>query len=685
MKVDVAIITALKKELDAVLRQHDSWKTVRGKPKSIRLYHVTQNRAGHRIAAVQASSMGQLQAALVASDVLSDCSPKVILLVGIAAGIGKNINLGDVVVSEQLIDYELGKLTDSGEFPRFPVYQSNSALLASLRDFRDSSWTAKVKVPRPDGSFNTLPIVHPPGDVFCGNKVVADSQTITRLLNYFPKAIALEMESVGIASRLAQMGEPPHFAMIKGICDKGDPSKGDNWQEYAAEVAAAYATSFLDSFELIGAGTGFHPKSDHEIEEETAQIIDFVASDPISIQGHQHDLVKQIVKASLREVSDILSGRYQTNLSHGQQFLLRASALFGNASTIYATSLDTVSTFWTNPNNRAEAREYLRHQASSGNAMRLFVFSNSDIAHNYAKVLDWHERSYKNVFVCSMQKYQQILEEICGGCHPDQLINRDFAVLQYANQNIYRNLLAELDEKSLEYKEIDLDHPDEINYRAFIGLFDRYMRIERGQLDESSCVLRWQEGFWNDKERWVEILRKMFDERESDVIHMVAFKIEGKSEEQLREMFAEIKRKILINVPSGSKSMKVKYGIKNVWFGSRKLYEVRDYLHRGRLKMSDSNHNPYILILQFANEEGLQKFYEDREHADLRKKLYESFDSKFRILYEATQEGILASENGKQVAGEFIESMAKQYVSRYDYRNNEMIREMVMTTEPFSF
>lgn len=61
MKVDVAIITALKKELDAVLRQYDSWKTVGGKPKSIRRYHITKNRAGHRIAAVQASSIDLLQ------------------------------------------------------------------------------------------------------------------------------------------------------------------------------------------------------------------------------------------------------------------------------------------------------------------------------------------------------------------------------------------------------------------------------------------------------------------------------------------------------------------------------------------------------------------------------------------------------------------------------------------------
>jgi len=685
MKVDIAIITALQKEQDAILRQYDSWEKIKGNRRSIREYQVTRNRKGHRIAVIQTSSIGQLPAALVASDVITDCSPQMILLVGIAAGIGEEINLGDIVISEQLIDCAPGKLTDSGELNRFRVYRSNAELLATLSNFRDLNWTTKIKVPHPNISSSNLPTVHPPGDIFCGNKIISDSKTIVRLLSHFPKAIALEMESVGIASRLAQIGEPPRFAVIKGICDKGDPFKNDNWQEYAADVAASYATSFIDSLELIGAGTGFYPKSDQEIEQETTQIIEFITSDPVSIQDYQHDLIKQIVKVGLREVSDILSERYQTNLSHGQSFLLRASALFGKASIICAISLDTVSTFWTNPSNRAEAREYLRHQAPDGEAMRLFVFSNADNAHNYAEVLDAHEASYKNVFVCSMQTYQQILESISANCSPEQLRNRDFAVLQYDDKNISKNLFAELDEKSLEYKEIDLDHPSEINYRAFMRLFESYKILRLGQLEENSKVLRWQQGFWRDREKWVEVLKQMFDERESDILHIVAFKIKGKSKEQLREMLAEIKRKILINPQHGISSMKTKYGIENVWFGRRKLFEVRDHMHGGHIKMSSSNINPHILILRFTNQDGLKRFYEDREHADLRRKLYESFDNKFKILYEATQKGDLSSEENRAIAGEFIESMASDYICRYDYHNDEMIREMVMTTKPFSF
>ena len=137
----------------------------------------------------------------------------------------------------------------------------------------------------------------------------------------------------------------------------------------------------------------------------------------------------------------------------------------------------------------------------------------------------------------------------------------------------------------------------------------------------------------------------MFTERESDVFHIVVFKYDPNIESLLRQNLAEIKKKILCNTSSSPATMRNKYGIKDVWFGERKLCEARDYLHKGRLKMSENNGDTFILMLQFNNQDGLQRFYEDKEHADLRKKLYELFDNRFSIMYEATESGLLASEN----------------------------------------
>jgi nucleoside phosphorylase len=632
--------------------------------------------------------MGQLNAAIATSDLIADFSPKAILLVGIAAGIADEVRLGDVVVSDQLIDYEPGKLTPDGTRPNFPVYKSTSSLLAKLEDFHSPDWKVKVRTPRPDGAANLLPAVHF-GDVFSGNKVVADDQAISELKRHFRKAIALEMESVGIAALLNQRESPPHFAMVKAICDRGDAKKDDRWQQYAADAAAAYALAFLDDYELVVGSREFITKSEGDIEREVEHVIEFVAPDLNALQPFEHDLVRQIVAAGIKEVGDVLSGRYQADVGLGRHFLLRAAPLFGKARHIYATSLDSVSTFWTNPDNRAEAVEYLRHQAPAGSARRLFVFSDPDSAHYHAKVLDHHEESYHNVYICSIAEYRTLLATFAAEATVEQLLDRDFAILGY-NEHLESgtHLFAELDAKHLEYQRIQLDVPGAVSYRNMLGVFERLKRVERGDVCSSCRVLRWKQGLWQDREVWAERLKSMFDERTFDAVHMVFFQVpRGHREERLRRRLADIKRDVLRPSAGTRQSMRKRYGVKNVWIGRRMQYphELRDGVYHGKLMTGTESAEPYVLIMHFADENGLMQFYADKEHSVIRQRVYEEIDPRLAEMYAATKEGPLSSDHGKEVAYEFIESLASQRLRRLDYRDDEMITEMVRTVQPYDF
>lgn len=251
MKVDVAIITALDKERDAVLQYgtlHGAqWTKAHGTYRSIRLYHLMKNNAGVRIALVKANEMGPLNAAVVTSDVLLDCSPRIILLVGIAAGHGDDINLGDIIISDQVIDYEFAKIMEGVTQHRWLVYRSSAWLHTRLNSFVDKGWLRSLPH-RPEPPQNVIPTVHQPGNIFSGSKVIADSEVSTQLVGKFGRAIGFEMEPVGVATMIERWGGyVPKFVMIKGVCDKADPIKGDNWHEYAASVAAAYALGFLNS------------------------------------------------------------------------------------------------------------------------------------------------------------------------------------------------------------------------------------------------------------------------------------------------------------------------------------------------------------------------------------------------------------------------------------------------------
>ena len=199
---------------------------------------------GLSVVAARSSGMGQLNAAVLVRDIVGRYRPSKVILVGIAGGIGDKVDLGDIVISDQVVDYELAKVTKGGTSPRWSVHRSDALLRERLVDYRDKSWLKRVKVSRPDGKSGRVPQVHS-GVVLSGNKVIANARTAGALASVWTRAAAIEMEASGIAAALHQAVEVPGFVMVKAICDHVNSKKNDVWQPYAAAVAAAFALSFV--------------------------------------------------------------------------------------------------------------------------------------------------------------------------------------------------------------------------------------------------------------------------------------------------------------------------------------------------------------------------------------------------------------------------------------------------------
>jgi nucleoside phosphorylase len=243
-QVDVALVTALPLELEAILRHGGPWSRVNTSEDSLRTYYRTSTRSGISIVATCALDMGQLNAALATRDIIEAWHPKKVLLVGIAGGLGSNVNLGDIVVSEQIVDYELGKVTRKGVDLRWSVYRSDPMLSDRLRNFRNLNWVRAIAIPRPDHRTEIVPkVVH--NVVLSGNKIIADEKTAGALASVWKRAGAIEMEGAGVAAAVYQMKNGPSFIIIKGICDKADSKKADDWQPYAADAAATFAMCFV--------------------------------------------------------------------------------------------------------------------------------------------------------------------------------------------------------------------------------------------------------------------------------------------------------------------------------------------------------------------------------------------------------------------------------------------------------
>lgn len=274
--VDFLIIAPLKEERDAVLAHLESARRLPPDEQDIRVYYqadvVTQFAGGttgsYRVIVTSPLGMGRVEAATATADAVRRWQPRYLLLVGIAGGDPDEVELGDVLIAEQFVDYELAKRTDEDAQPHSEKYfadPSHQALQNAVRRFNERmryqtfradprlysaaqhlvGWDATVRVARPDpGKPRMLT-----GVVISGDKVQATTDALKPYKADWPKLIGVEMEVAGVAAAAWEVASKPGVLMVRGVSDLADAKKDSArvklWRSYACDVAAAFTVSFL--------------------------------------------------------------------------------------------------------------------------------------------------------------------------------------------------------------------------------------------------------------------------------------------------------------------------------------------------------------------------------------------------------------------------------------------------------
>lgn len=253
---NVVLITALAKERDAVLKKLNNPTESTTRNRIVHYAHVESKTPDtpHHLALLCLNDMGNTSSAIAATQALDIWNPDQIILVGIAAG--RQVTdqyLGDVIVAEQIVNYELGKQERHGVDRRYQVYRPGKKVLDAARSLQPKDWALSVQTLRPDGtSGRTVPRVHF-GVVASGEKVVKDPDLVRELADDWVQLIGLEMEGAGVAAAAYARGSNAGVLLVKGVCDWADPHKNDAWQAYAADAAATFVLSTLHSLSVIPA------------------------------------------------------------------------------------------------------------------------------------------------------------------------------------------------------------------------------------------------------------------------------------------------------------------------------------------------------------------------------------------------------------------------------------------------
>jgi adenosylhomocysteine nucleosidase len=255
-RADIGVVTVLSEEtraLVAALRAAGS-VSVRTHKDGSWCHEAAVSANGRRlnVVATQAADRGQRPAVLAFQRLQRYHAPVIVALVGIAGGVHPSVQLGDVVVAQEVIYYDLRKETAGRTFRRGQARPVPITVRHAINHFFSSNGEPyRASFTDPDGVTRRGSVL--PGLVASGEAVVADAGSDVRhyVQSFNDKTLALETEAGGVAEAFYEMAGDfgsGGWLSIRGISDHADADKGDDYHDIASWHAASVLIQMLPYF-----------------------------------------------------------------------------------------------------------------------------------------------------------------------------------------------------------------------------------------------------------------------------------------------------------------------------------------------------------------------------------------------------------------------------------------------------
>ncbi|PRY52620.1 nucleoside phosphorylase [Arcticibacter pallidicorallinus] len=245
---DVAIITALDKELKKILALDWKWKE-KLLTNDQTSYYIGQFEKGKetiRIVAACTPQMGMCASSTLSMKLIHHFKPKYLIMSGIAAGIKGEVNLGDIMIADEIWDASSGKIKgdkDKGTLflpdPKHKTLNEDIKELL-LRIKRNRKYLDEIRSQYQADAPSTILDMHV-GPMTSVPAVIQSDAEITKIRAQSRKLIGLEMEAYGVFYSAAHSPRPKPIAIsIKSACDFANEEKADSFQDYAAYTSASF-------------------------------------------------------------------------------------------------------------------------------------------------------------------------------------------------------------------------------------------------------------------------------------------------------------------------------------------------------------------------------------------------------------------------------------------------------------
>lgn len=257
-RCDILVVTAVPVETNAVLLWGYKWAelSVEDDPTKYRYTQIDSGGKQISIIHVQLPEMGMTPAATIVSKAVMHFNPQYIIMPGIAAGVEKSVQIGDIMVATEVWDYSSGKYEEVTEdepkkvkLSPDPKHISMPTVVSNKLGFIDYADVLKGIRLAYSGNAPSHELNIHFGQMACGPTVVASEEIVNeQVLAHARKALGLDMESYGVYYAAQATTSSGVCAIVaKSVCDFADKNKGDKDQQYAAYTSAQFVKYLIES------------------------------------------------------------------------------------------------------------------------------------------------------------------------------------------------------------------------------------------------------------------------------------------------------------------------------------------------------------------------------------------------------------------------------------------------------
>ncbi len=428
--------------------------------------------------------------------------------------------------------------------------------------------------------------------------------------------------------------------------------------------------------------TRINPSSLQGITSNLSQIVKEINSSKDNLyKGFKIKLAENLLTQVDREIRSLQTSTYEIAISEEQNFLLRAGPVFGLSKRVYSTSVEKISTFWTNKQCRQEAKQYIKYQPK--NTFRLFVFDSPKKMHAYGNILNDHYDSYGEeggVYVTTSDNYEKLVGSFCNSKSKiKNLSDIDFGILCFEektqNDSPTKFVEAHLNGKELFLYEKDNKKNRLVNEKNLVSFFEKLSEIEPGKMSKDNKIIRWKKNLFSDHMLWNDYLRKLFKQITGEVIHCVYFHKEAKKYFSVNDLI-NYKDKLYqhLNENYSGKFL-------GIHVGSNIMLNAKDGKYGGELTMSSDY--VYALHIKFKDEQTLAKYYTDIIHSNIRQEIYSIICSNTEKIYNVLNNNKIDEEE-KRILFQNIERAIAHSLKRCDFIETQAI-ESIIKMPPIDF